>query len=327
MSSGSSDGYGEVGAGVGPSRCAVKDDEDGGPDVLHTVRPSHSFRRHEHDVLSDEEDGGADFHDANEWFPPSLEQGGLGLGLGFAVPSATSVHERRRCSGEESEPEHAGDVEHLRDSDAEGPLPDQLQQRRGSLPFPSRTLSSVPNYAYSDTSTTTATSEQDQQLSRPALNDLHRSTRVSTTTSSSDSSTLSLPTAPPVDLSLPNRQVGPYVSVANGPMASLASSNPPAQRPQVRQKAMSPIATRLSVPLLRPRVAPAPSSPTSSAARLASTPRHDSAHLLVPLPAHLIQRFRGLRPPPSTGNTSTLQSLRCNRRARYRTPARRACLR
>ncbi|GJN91514.1 hypothetical protein Rhopal_004537-T1 [Rhodotorula paludigena] len=232
MSSGSSDGYGEVGAGVGPSRCAVKDDEDGAPDVLHTVRPSHSFRRHEHDVLSDDEDGGADFHDANEWFPPSLEQGGLGLGLGFAVPTATSVHERRRCSGDESEPEHAGDVEHLRDSDAEGPLPDQLQQRRGSLPFPSRTLSSVPNYAYSDTSTTTATSEQDQQSSRPALNDLHRSTRISTTTSSSNSSTLSLPTAPPVDLSLPNRQVGPYVSVANGPMASLASSNAPAQRPQ-----------------------------------------------------------------------------------------------
>ncbi|BGO94637.1 hypothetical protein NBRC10512_004934 [Rhodotorula toruloides] len=69
------------------------------------------------------------------------------------------------------------------------------------------------------------------------------STALSThqSVASSDSSTLSLPTAPPVDLSLPNRPnaSGPFVSVASGPMGRLAAENASTSRPTTSSSARS----------------------------------------------------------------------------------------
>lgn len=76
----------------------------------------------------------------------------------------------------------------------------------------------------------------DSRPATPASTSMH-SPRPSTThsSSSSNSSTLSLPTDPPVDLTLPNlsnRPGGTFMSVASGPMAHLADSG--SARTQVR---------------------------------------------------------------------------------------------
>ncbi|BGP36622.1 hypothetical protein JCM10449v2_000523 [Rhodotorula kratochvilovae] len=239
---GRSGGYGEVGAGVGTSRQHALDTEDdsadedeSSPPRTPVVLPRSPARGA--DVLSDDDDA-ADFHDArDDWFSSVAGSGallneaggGIGLGLGVAGPSTPSP--RRREHAQDGVSAGSGAERKARtheSSESSGEVPPQ--GRRGSLPFPSRAFAPVlPDAAPHDVSSAGT------HPSRPALaSHASRSTDASqsSTVASSNSSTVSLPTAPPVDLSLPNRPAGPFVSVANGPMANLAAGNAPAQRTQ-----------------------------------------------------------------------------------------------
>ncbi|KAI5480073.1 mitogen-activated protein kinase kinase kinase kinase 4-like protein [Pseudohyphozyma bogoriensis] len=102
-----------------------------------------------------------------------------------------------------------------------------------SLPFPSFQPSpstlSIPTSVGAahgdpvrDVSPVSPTDGRPETPASSTLRSPRRSTG-STTAASSNSSTLSLPSVPPVDLTLPNRSTGTFVSVANGPMARLAA--------------------------------------------------------------------------------------------------------
>ncbi|GAA5898688.1 hypothetical protein JCM6882_000898 [Rhodosporidiobolus microsporus] len=139
-----------------------------------------------------------------------------------------------------------------------------------------------------------ASPSESSRLSRPSLtsqpsavSSSSRSLRPSTTSTapSSNSSTLSLPTAPPVDLSLPNvRPGGTYVSVANSHMASLAANNAPVNRPHTQSGGArsffsnllnrSPRANSTS-----PRFSPSPSSSPTTSPNPSAPPRSPSAPL------------------------------------------------
>ncbi|GAA5827052.1 hypothetical protein JCM11251_002223 [Rhodosporidiobolus azoricus] len=114
-----------------------------------------------------------------------------------------------------------------------------------------------------------------------------RSLRPSTSSiaASSNSSTLSLPTVPPVDLNLPNvRPGGTYVSVADSRMASLAANNAPVNRSNNHSSGArsffsnllnrSPRANSTS-----PRHSPSPSSSPTTSPNPSAPPRSPSAPL------------------------------------------------
>ncbi|GAA5913181.1 hypothetical protein JCM8208_001693 [Rhodotorula glutinis] len=218
------------GGGTEPSRptsspTRVDDERDEEEDPPRTPITLPRSPRHAAVIQSDEDDEGGrdDFHDArDDWLVGggALDEGdGVGLGLGIAgastpstwhdVPTTSAPHELRAPTVERKAHAHASSG-----SDEVGP-----PQRRGSLPFPSRAFAPVPPDVPSyDTAMST------DLPSRPPVE-----SRASRSTDSSVSSTVSVPRTPPVDLVLPNRTLGPYESVANGPMASLAAGNGPMQ--------------------------------------------------------------------------------------------------
>ncbi|GAA6049505.1 hypothetical protein JCM3770_000820 [Rhodotorula araucariae] len=227
------------------------------------------------DVLIDDDDT-ADFHDARDWFGASggalLDDAGVGLGLGLCVAGPSTLAPRWPAHAEEDVPPAAVcDGKERASFESGGEVPQQ--ERRGSLPFPSRAFASVPP----DVTAPTAI-----HPTRPVLaSTASRSTVASSTLASSNSSTVSLPTAPPVDLSLPNRPSGPFVSVANGPMASLAVGNAPTQRTQTSsggaRSFFSNLLNRSPRSHTSPRVG-APAASPSSSPNL-SVPRSPSAPL------------------------------------------------
>lgn len=259
----SSSEYGLVGGGgTAPSRPptspARADDDEDPPRTPITLPRS---PRHAAAIQSDEDDepGRDDFHDArDDWLGGGgalLVDDGVGLGLGIAGPSSLpawrdepqepSSREQREPSVERKARAHASSG-----SDEVDP-----SQRRGSLPFPSRAFAPVPPDVPSyDTAMST-----DLPSRPPAGSHASRSTTGSH--ESSVSSTVSVPRTPPVDLVLPNRTLGPYETVANGPMASLAAGNAPTQqRSQVRlASSISPSSCCPTVVLTRsPSTQPSP---------------------------------------------------------------------
>lgn len=287
------------------------------------------------EVPSDDEDDA--FHDAREgdWFgapgsrspaePVSLEPEGVGLGLGLPGPSTLSQLPRGPAppqeGGRDTNAERKGRTHGSSESDDLSP-----QQRRGSLPFPCRAFapvpSEVPSYGAAVSSTTGAPP-------RPSL-----ASRASHSTdasrSESLSSTVSVPSAPPVDLALPNRTAGPFESVANGPMASLAAANAPASRAQ----ASLPFFTEPVLLLIAQHMhshhpaAHGRSSRASCTGRRGQTPRPaPTPRLGLALPplrptARPILRSHVRLPPLTAG--STRPSPRSSRTTRF-TPVRRVC--
>ncbi|GAA6058745.1 hypothetical protein JCM10212_003433 [Sporobolomyces blumeae] len=96
----------------------------------------------------------------------------------------------------------------------------------------------------------------------------------------SDSSSPNLPVESPVDLTLPNRPNGPFVSVATGPLAQLSANHLPEPRPQSRGPRSfftnllnrSPRSSHVS-----PRFSSSP--PLPSSAQLSPNPSAPSSHL------------------------------------------------
>ncbi|GAA6052565.1 hypothetical protein NBRC10513_003357 [Rhodotorula toruloides] len=145
------------------------------------------------------------------WTGSASEAAGVGLGLGFDVdmgavrpsaPRTTSLTGTETIDVEEGAPKDARD-------DVDGDF------------APSAGANSISHASEASTSSTAFSTHQ--------------------FIASSDSSTLSLPTAPPVDLSLPNRPnaSGPFVSVASGPMGRLAAENASTSRPTTSSSARS----------------------------------------------------------------------------------------
>ncbi|GAA5932487.1 hypothetical protein JCM3775_005933 [Rhodotorula graminis] len=230
----SSSEYGLAGGGgraIEPTRSSTspadreRDEEEAPPRTPVTLPRS---PRHAAVMQSDEdgEGGQDDFHDApDDWLVGggALDDHGVGLGLGIAGASTPSTwhaeptvpppHEQRASSVALKARAHASSG-----SDEADP-----PQRRGSLPFPSRAFAPVPPDVPSYDTAMSA-----DLPSRPPVQS-HASRSTAGSNDSSVSSTVSVPRTPPVDLVLPNRTLGPYESVANGPMASLAAGHGPAQ--------------------------------------------------------------------------------------------------
>ncbi|GAA5852956.1 hypothetical protein JCM9279_000092 [Rhodotorula babjevae] len=283
----SSSEYGVVGGGgPEPSRpptspAGERGDEEDPPRTPITLPRS---PRHAAVIQSqsdeDDESGRDDFHDAHDdWFGGGgalLDNGGVGLGLGIAgpsslptwhdEPSSSSPHEQREPSAERKARAHA----------SSGSDEVDAPQRRGSLPFPSRAFAPVPP----DLPSYDKAMSTDLPSRPPVASHASRSTTGSH--ESSVSSTVSVPRTPPVDLVLPNRTLGPYESVANGPMASLAAGN--GSVPQRNQPSSSGGGARSFFSNLlhrSPRQHPSPrlgsSSPSSDTSPNPGIPRSPSA--------------------------------------------------
>ncbi|GAA5969335.1 hypothetical protein JCM11641_007555 [Rhodosporidiobolus odoratus] len=228
-------------------------------------------------------------------FPSSLGVAGCGLGLGLGVGGAsfprTPSPREERASADSYISSTAVEGEVGEQAQRWGParLTAPAEEHGESMPFPSSTvppLRDVPAYS---------TSPSSSRLIRPSLVSAvssSRSPRPSTaalsTTASSNSSTLSLPTAPPVDLSLPNVRPGAtYVSVADSRMASLAAGNSPlnSRGPHQHSTARTFFSNLLSrsprsdrnSPRFSPN--PSPSSSPNPASPSESLPRSPSAPL------------------------------------------------
>ncbi|GAA5865041.1 hypothetical protein JCM1840_005717 [Sporobolomyces johnsonii] len=228
---------------------------------------------------------------ARDSFPSSEESGGFGLGFPdstlsqrsrlMQIRSIDNMRERAEegmTSEEDEETRRWKDSQRQMAHAALSRIEDRAQVPSQDLPFPSLTdvpppVADVPSYAPpGSTAAPHVRIRPDapslaSTASRPDSAVSPRSSALSTATS--NSSTLSLPSTPPVDLTLPNRPNGTFVSVASGPMALLAAdSSHSSGRPQSRggpRTFLSNLLTRSPrSPNLSPSIPSASSSPSTS---------------------------------------------------------------
>ncbi|GAA5857137.1 hypothetical protein JCM8547_007980 [Rhodosporidiobolus lusitaniae] len=179
-------------------------------------------------------------------------EGGLGiLGLGVGPSSFSSQDsELRRSNGSDFATESSGRREGGSSEEQDeqqrwkAQRAEQVNGQQHEMPFPALTelppVSEVPAYQHSlpfssspPSAPSLSRSTRPSLVSQPSIVSSTRSPHPSllSNAASSNSSTLSLPTVPPVDLNLPNvRPGGTFVSVANSMMGSLAANNPPINR-------------------------------------------------------------------------------------------------
>ncbi|GAA5919165.1 hypothetical protein JCM1841_002481 [Sporobolomyces salmonicolor] len=231
---------------------------------------------------------------ARDSFPSSEECGGFGLGSSdstlsqqarlMQIRSNENMRERAEeglTSEEDEETRRWKDDQRQMAHAALSRIEERAQVPAQDLPFPSFTevppprtpppVTDVPSYAAPTAAPHLRIRPDAPSLastaSRPGSAVSPRSSALSTATS--NSSTLSLPSTPPVDLMLPNRPTGTFVSVASGPMALLAAdSSHPSGRPQSRGGARTFLSNLLSrsprSPNLSPRISSSSSSPSTS---------------------------------------------------------------
>jgi hypothetical protein len=206
--------------------------------------------------------------------------GGLGINLGLAIVGGSSLRREEDRTETAVEAVSESPQRWTPEPFPQHPPADEVPSYDYVPPLPSSssfTSSSLPPSALQNGSASVR-SDRPSLMSHSTSRSTHLSTHSTASAApSSNSSTLSLPTAPPVDLALPGTVVRPggtYVSVANSAMASLAAGNAPVNRNSVRVLLLRPLIFRVeftffcspktALDLLRPLLLLLPPQPLPS---------------------------------------------------------------